>query len=475
MTHRNHNEREFEAFLAGEESELARLYRRLPQAEPDAKLDAAVLNLARAAVEPQRVNALRHAKSRHPRPWWLVGLSSAAGVVLAAGIAWQMRHGFDGHPAANMTPAPQSRAAQSGRDVIPISAITPPAEAEAPAAPAAPPAPPPPPALSDSQPGAAAATKPQPPAQRLARSSAPPRDADKAKAEAARGAGPVTPIAAEPLPAPAPAAAPAPVPASKADMQAESAAADSRSDELAVRSDRRGTAAAPKPFADSERALDHNSVERKAAIASGSRREEYGLSAEEAAAGETSARPEIRQRAPARMQSDAAADGRVSETMRRSEPAPKKAVAAAPPPPAAEATPAFEPPAAAPAAVPAADASARARSSDAAAPAAAAAPTADAYTSAAAPPAPATTTAVTQPAATSPLGGVSAGRSSADDETVRRATALEHNARLAPAKWVEQIQQLLREQRRDEARENLDLFRKRHPDFVLPPELRELK
>ena len=98
MTHRNHHEREFEAFLAGEESELARLYRRLPQAEPDAKLDAAVLGLARAAVEPQRVNALRHAKSRHPRPWWLVGLSSAAGVVLAAGIAWQMRHGFGGHP-----------------------------------------------------------------------------------------------------------------------------------------------------------------------------------------------------------------------------------------------------------------------------------------------------------------------------------------------------------------------------------------
>lgn len=456
MTHRNHNEREFEAFLAGEESELARLYRRLPQAEPDAKLDAAVLNLARAAVEPQRVNALRHAKSRHPRPWWLVGLSSAAGVVLAAGIAWQMRHGFDGHPAANLTPAPQSRAAQSGRDVIPISAITPAAEAEAPAAPAAPPAPPPP-ALSDSQPGAAAAAKPQPPAQRLAKSSAPPRDADKAKTEAARDAGPVTPIAAEPLPAPAPAAAPAPVQASKADMQAESAAADSRSNELAARSDKGGTAAAPKPFADSERALDHNSVERKAAIASGSRREEYGLSAEEAAAGETSARPEIRQRAPARMQSDAVADDRMSETMRRNEPAPKKAVAAAPPPPAAEATPAFEQPAAAPAA--------------------AAAPTADAYTGAAAPPAPApaTTTAATQPAATPPLGGINAGRSSADDETARRATALEHNARLAPAKWVEQIQQLLREQRRDEAKENLDLLRKRHPDFVLPPELRELK
>lgn len=478
MTHRNHNEREFEAFLAGEESELARLYRRLPQAEPDAKLDAAVLNLARAAVEPQRVNALRHAKSRHPRPWWLVGLSSAAGVVLAAGIAWQMRHGLDGHPAANMTPAPQSRAAQSGRDVIPISAITPPAEAEVPVAPAAPPAPSPPPVLSDSVPGAAAAAKPQPPAQRLAKSSAPPRDVGKAKTEAARDAGPVMPIAAEPppapAPAPAPAAAPAPVQASPADMQAESTAADSGSDKLAARSDKGGTAAAPKPFADSERALDHNSVERKAAIASGSRREEYGLSAEEAAVGEASARPEIRQRAPARMQSDAAADDRVSETHRYSKPVPDNAVAGAPPRSAAEAAPAFEPPAAAPAAdASAADVAARAKTSDTATPAAAAAPTADTYTSAAAPPA--TTTAATRPADTSPLGGVSAGRSRADDETARRATALEHNARLAPAKWVEQIQQLLREQRRDEAKENLDLFRKRHPDFVLPPELRDLK
>jgi len=35
-------EREFEAFLNEEDSRLAALYRKLPQPEPDAKLDAAI-------------------------------------------------------------------------------------------------------------------------------------------------------------------------------------------------------------------------------------------------------------------------------------------------------------------------------------------------------------------------------------------------------------------------------------------------
>lgn len=411
MTHRNHHEREFEAFLAGEESELARLYRRLPQAEPDAKLDAAVLGLARAAVEPQRVNALRHAKSRHPRPWWLVGLSSAAGVVLAAGIAWQMRHGLDGHPAANMKPP--SPSTQAGREVIPISAIIPPIEAEAtPAAPAAPPEPAP--AFSDRVSGAAAA-KSQPPVQRLAKPAAPQRDAGlaRAKTEAAADIPQVAPVAVEPPLAPAPAAPPAPVQAGPAEPQAPPAAAGTGGDALAARSDKGDTAAAAQPFADSDRVSDHNSVERKAAIASGSRREEYGLSAEEAVAGTAQARPEIRQRAAAAPERYDNATRRTTDTPRNSEAAPKDATAAA----------------------------------------------------------------TTPAAAVPPLGGASAGpaRSGPSGEAARRATALEHNAALAPAQWIDQIQLLLREQRHDEARENLDLFRKRHPDYALPAALRDLK
>lgn len=68
--------------LAREERELAALYRRLPKAEPDAALDARVLTDAdRAVARPAR---------RRAQPW-LVGLGSAAALVLVAGIAWRMQ------------------------------------------------------------------------------------------------------------------------------------------------------------------------------------------------------------------------------------------------------------------------------------------------------------------------------------------------------------------------------------------------
>src|SRR5690606_14563195 len=68
--------------LAREERELAALYRRLPNAEPDAALDARVLADAdRAVARPAR---------RRAQPW-LIGLGSAAALVLVAGIAWRMQ------------------------------------------------------------------------------------------------------------------------------------------------------------------------------------------------------------------------------------------------------------------------------------------------------------------------------------------------------------------------------------------------
>ncbi|PTR30042.1 hypothetical protein C8J98_107177 [Luteibacter sp. OK325] len=62
-----------------DERELAALYARLPKVEPDASLDAAVLAEATRAVQVSR------------RPRWPVALASAAVLVLAVGVAWQVR------------------------------------------------------------------------------------------------------------------------------------------------------------------------------------------------------------------------------------------------------------------------------------------------------------------------------------------------------------------------------------------------
>lgn len=284
MTHRNHHEREFEAFLAGEESELARLYRRLPQSEPDAKLDAAVLALARAAVEPQRVNALRHATPRTRRPWWLVGLSSAAGLVLAAGVAWQMRNAFHETLPGATSPAvsPAARAERAEREVVPISAIVPPPEPAAP--PAAPATSHAPPAAAPAQATTAGAGAPAP---ALAKPAPPPTaktaahrrqvevigaDAADSKDKSLRFDAP--PPAATPPPAPLAEAQTAATPANELAANAGGATAAGAGS---------GSGNAP-PQAFPGGVPDYNSVERKAAIASGTRRDDYGLSAEAAAA-----------------------------------------------------------------------------------------------------------------------------------------------------------------------------------------------
>jgi len=62
-----------------DERELAALYARLPKAEPDASLDAAVLAAATRAMPVKR------------RPRWPVAMASAAVLILAVGVAWQVR------------------------------------------------------------------------------------------------------------------------------------------------------------------------------------------------------------------------------------------------------------------------------------------------------------------------------------------------------------------------------------------------
>ncbi|RYZ71474.1 MAG: hypothetical protein EOP91_10790 [Lysobacteraceae bacterium] len=70
--------------LTPEERELAQLVARLgPHGEPPAALDARILASARAAVQPRPAST--------SRPRWPVAIGLAASVVVAVGIAWQLR------------------------------------------------------------------------------------------------------------------------------------------------------------------------------------------------------------------------------------------------------------------------------------------------------------------------------------------------------------------------------------------------
>jgi len=162
--------REPDEALPGE-AELAALYRQLPQNEPGPALDAAVLRAAAQALETQpAVPVERRRAPREPgdwvhpkpvavtpaapagsarklRPRWLVGLSSAAALVLAAGLAWRMHE----------SPRSESAPVASG-SVAPVQAE---AATNAPMPPAPLPAPPkqPPPRIIAAAPHAPMAAK----------------------------------------------------------------------------------------------------------------------------------------------------------------------------------------------------------------------------------------------------------------------------------------------------------------------------
>lgn len=73
-------ERDLERLLDDDGGDLGALYRRLSRAEPPRRLDRSVLGEAARAVRG-------YTPRRHR---WLVGFGSAAGIVLAAGVAWQV-------------------------------------------------------------------------------------------------------------------------------------------------------------------------------------------------------------------------------------------------------------------------------------------------------------------------------------------------------------------------------------------------
>ncbi|MFK2904785.1 hypothetical protein ISP17_12540 [Dyella ginsengisoli] len=90
------------------EAELKALYGRLPKHEPGPALDAAVLRAATHAVE-------RRAPRRHAR--WPVALGTAATLVLAAGLVWQMRKLPAEAPVTSSAPASTASAdARAGVD-----------------------------------------------------------------------------------------------------------------------------------------------------------------------------------------------------------------------------------------------------------------------------------------------------------------------------------------------------------------------
>lgn len=99
------HERDLERLLEDDGGEFAALYRRLPRAEPPRRLDRSVIAEAARAVRG------------HPprRQRWLVGFGSAAGLVLAAGIAWHA--GQDALHRQRMEPAAAQR-------VVPVNPIT---------------------------------------------------------------------------------------------------------------------------------------------------------------------------------------------------------------------------------------------------------------------------------------------------------------------------------------------------------------
>jgi hypothetical protein len=112
-------ERDPDDLLRDDGGEMGGLYRRLPRYEPPRRLDRAVLGEAARAV---------HSGKPPRRQRWVVGLGSAAGLVLAAGIAWRV-----GYDAMNRSEVALPTAAPR---VVPVEPISEPARAKREDAPA---------------------------------------------------------------------------------------------------------------------------------------------------------------------------------------------------------------------------------------------------------------------------------------------------------------------------------------------------
>ena len=106
-------DRDLERLLADDGGELGALYRRLPRAEPPRRLDRSVLGEAARAVHGYTPRRQR----------WLFGIGSAAGVVLAAGLAWHV--GQDALRRENELPSPAATVPATTRPTfVPVAPIS---------------------------------------------------------------------------------------------------------------------------------------------------------------------------------------------------------------------------------------------------------------------------------------------------------------------------------------------------------------
>jgi len=422
-------ERDFEAFLNEGDPSLSALYRKLPQAEPDPKLDAAVLAMAHRALNPQLVatpSAQRTSAARR-RARWIPALSAAATAVFAIGVAiklgphtWTERH--------------EAPAAASAHDdgVVHVRTI------DAPKPAPEPPVSPPPPSATGNvlapaqQPAHGYARKPAPvPAEAMLQKSAPPP-------------------AAAPAPAP-PAAAPPPI--------ATEAPAVERQTQKKVED---VATPAPQAFPPAgSRSVEMDAVERKQAIAEGAWQRLHENDA--APAPEPAAKS-----ASAEKRSAAAplAPERVAPATAGPQPRAKTALSPSSPTAGLSAQQA-----------PAAPALARevpAKQAEATAPVAAqeaAAPTQSAQ-------ALGTASGAAAPATPRDEAKRADAAAAADKEEAPRDAKLKdfsaqtlRNSHLYPESWVAEIQRLIRTGHEAEAHENLTLFREKYPQYRLPADV----
>jgi hypothetical protein len=443
MSHKKDQfERDFDAFLNDGDAQLSALYAKLPQAEPDAKLDAAVLAMAHRALNPHLVAtpSPRRSSAARRRARWLPVFGAAATVVFAVGVAitmgpqlWTQRG----------TATPESVAHDQG--VIHVRPV------DTPAAAPEPPLSPPPPSsavVPERQDLARSALKPAPaPAETLAKqeASAPPPPAPPPP--------PAREVAAPPAAAAeAPAATPAYQPQLEAQRLQQSTPAPAPQ------------AAAPSAPARSNTEMD--AVERKEAIAEGAWQRLHDNDATPTAKALRNETAPSKTTAPAAgyaAPSPAPADN--AGSLATVAPKPAANAAAAPGAPAARAT--------APATGGAAAANAPAAN-----------------------PFPAQGDSNEHRSLEERRARVEAEKKKLQDEEARRAggigvggtptesaardraaaqtgAKIEIPAALAaqPQQWVAAMQTMLRDGRNDELRENLKQFRQRYPNYRLPADL----
>jgi hypothetical protein len=410
-------EREFEAFMNEEDSRLAALYRKLPQAEPDAKLDAAVRSMAHRALNPQLVAAPR-APSQRRRARWLPAFGAAAGIVLAAGIAWRVE--TDRRSERNELGAPAS-------DVI-TQLDVPPPPAEAPLSPAPPPA--------DSAP------------------SAPATRADGLKAQSA------TPVAGFAEPAKPASAALEREKAAKLSEQIENHPTTAGSPVGKVENAAKPAPPQAFPGPAQKRSSEMDAVERKQIMAAGAWQNLHDRDNE----ARTNAKPKS---FDDKASAAAAGSARAAETRAAppTSPAPAAVMKSANVPTASPSAPPVESTATPP--------SARRVESATTPPAAPPPPQVTTQASPMALPA--------RESAAAPTRADAADQAARDESApgaagkdAARARSADPNAGLYPEHWLTKIRSMLKENRRDEALRSLAEFRRMYPDYKLPDDLRDL-